>query len=128
ALRYHEADDMSDEHDDNPVVEQRAADPQQRRLVELRGPGGPPELVVAVAPDESDDHQRQRHVRDDVPEDLQRTVAAAHRVPPTVRRDAVRASTGTVTEYGSIPTDSLGGPSCAMRCASRRVVSGSGSG
>ena len=40
-----------DEDDQDAEVEQRAADAQQPRLVELRRPGGPAELVVAPAPD-----------------------------------------------------------------------------
>ena len=52
-------------------------EPQQPVLVELRGPGGPAELVVAVAPDVADDEDRQAQVGDDDPEE------GAHRGAPT---------------------------------------------
>ena len=49
-LRHQQADDVAADDAEHPEVEQRAADPQQPVLVELGGPGGPAELVVAVAP------------------------------------------------------------------------------
>src|SRR5699024_8256719 len=113
-------------HHDDAVVEQRAADPQHPRFVELGRAGGPAELVVPVAPEHPAEHAYQRHVRDHVPEHCQ--CAAGHRDPPVACNEAVRLSTGTVTEYGSRPTDSCGGPSPAMRWASRKVAPASCSG
>ena len=52
-----ETPDVPDEDDEDAEVEQRRPDPQQSRLVELGGAGGPAELVVAVAP-EGAEHQR----------------------------------------------------------------------
>ena len=61
--------DVPEEHHKNAEVEQRARDPQQPRLIELRRAGGPPELVVTITPPGSDGDDRQRHVRHHVPED-----------------------------------------------------------
>ena len=49
-LRHQQPDDVAADDAEHPEVEQRAADPQEPVLVELGGPGGPAELVVAVAP------------------------------------------------------------------------------
>ena len=43
-------------------MKHRTADPQQPRLVQLRRPGGPAELVVAVAPPGADHHDRQHNI------------------------------------------------------------------
>ena len=56
-LRDHQAADVADEDHQDAEVEQRRADPQQPRLVQLGGPGGPAELVVAVAPDRAADQR-----------------------------------------------------------------------
>ena len=65
-----QADHVAEEDAEDAEVEQRAADAQQPVLVELRGAGGPAELVVAVAPDVADDEDRQADVRDDHPQEL----------------------------------------------------------
>lgn len=58
---------MSGEHRLDAEMEDGAGDAQQSRLVDLRGPRGPAELVVAVAPRAHDQH-RQRDVGRDAPE------------------------------------------------------------
>ncbi len=62
ALGDDQSADVPDQHQQDPEVEQRAADAQQPPFVELRGAGGPAELVVAVAPDVSEDEHREADV------------------------------------------------------------------
>ena len=65
-----QADDVAEEDPDDAEVEQRAADPQQPVLVELGGPGGPAELVVAVTPQVAHDEGREADVGEDHVEEL----------------------------------------------------------
>ena len=84
-LRDHQADDVADDHDEDAEVEQRAAEPQQPRLVELRRAGGPAELVVPPPPDGAADAGRdERHdVRQAPPHRAARSAPVeAHRPRP----------------------------------------------
>ena len=91
--------DVPDDHDEQAEVEQRAADPQQPRLVELRGAGGPAELVVAVAPDRAADQDGEHDVGQHAPE---------QDVAPASSRWL--QSGGSRRGVGSSPTCSRGGP------------------
>src|SRR5690606_16205939 len=95
---------------------QRAAQPEQPLLVQLRRAGGPAELVVAVAPDVAADEDRDGHVRQSHPQDHVHG-AECHALPLAIARP-----------YGSRPTCSCSGPVAAKRATavrSRLVNAGS---
>src|SRR5690606_26871191 len=104
------ADDVADDHHEEAEVEQRAADAQQPRFVQLRGAGGPAELVVAVPPDRAEDQDRDHHVRQHAP---QQDVEGAHRGPPGGKGAS------------SSPTCSCGGP---VRASARAPATSAGEG
>src|SRR5690606_23031248 len=85
-LRDDQTDDVTGEHTEHAEVEQGAADAQQLALVELRGAGGPPELVIAPAPDVPDDEGRQAQVRNDDPEEFTQRGAPTGMVGPRSAR------------------------------------------
>src|SRR5213075_1400951 len=93
----------------------RTAPAQKPVLVQLGRPGGPAELVVAVAPEVSDHEHRQAHVGKDHPQDL------VHRRAPG--NDGIgsgcgarsRAGSKAGVAYGVSPTSFCGGPSAARR-------------
>ena len=64
-----EAADVPDEDEQDAEVEERRADAQQARLVELGRAGRPAELVVAVAPDGAADEARDAEVGQDAPQE-----------------------------------------------------------
>ena len=68
-LRDHQAEEVPEDDEEQPVVEQRRAVAQEALLVQLAGPGGPAELVVAVPPDRPHHQHGEGHVRHDHPED-----------------------------------------------------------
>src|SRR5690606_28275032 len=78
-LGHHQADEVPAEHQQDADVEQRAAPAQDVALVQLRGAGGPAELVVPVAVDRAQYEHHQGHVRQDRPE---QDVRGAHLRPP----------------------------------------------
>ena len=80
-LGDHQAHDVSRQHGQDAEVEQRGRDAQQTGLVELRGAGGPPELVVLVAPDQPAHQGQHDHVRQDSPE---QDVDHVHGFPPVM--------------------------------------------
>ena len=91
----HEADEVADDDEDEAEVEQRRADPQQPRLVQLRGARGPAELVVAVAPDRAADEQRQHDVREDSPQQhVHREASRARAAAAAGRRRRARPPRG----------------------------------
>src|SRR5680860_900120 len=123
ALGYAEPDDVAEEHADDPEVEQRATDPQQPVLVELRGPRGPAELVVAVPPEMAHHEDRETDVRDDHPQDLVHP-GAPGKVgmgnPDGVAPDEGVAGLNCGVAKGARPTSSSGGPSAARRRTASR--------
>src|SRR5690606_5105420 len=119
-LRDQHAEHMTAEHPEHAEVEQRAAQAKQAALVDLRGAGGPAELVVAVPPDVAEHERGERDVGQDHPQLGGQGQTGVHRRPSeSVNSDGSRAN-------GSSPTSSSGGPSAASSAMRRRsaVVSG----
>ena len=112
---------MAEEDGQDPEVEQRAAPAQQPVLVELRRPGRPAELVVAVAPHVADDEGRQADVGHDHPQEgvhpqpPPRNVGIGSSVGPALEPGAAGPGSKPGVAYGVSPTSSAGGPSAASR-------------
>ena len=92
-LRDDQPADVPDDHEQQAEVEQRRADPQQPRLVQLRRARRPAELVVAVAPDRAADQDRDHDVREHAPQQRRSSLvhparAAQRQQPRVVRRPA----------------------------------------
>ena len=110
-------------------MEQRAADPQQPVLVQLGGPGGPAELVVAVSPDVADHEGRQAQVGKDHPQEFghARTPGKVGVGSSTVRCRSVGApGLNWGLANGDSPTSSSGGPAIASRRTASRSSPRSG--
>src|SRR5699024_5714161 len=80
---------VPEEDPDDPVVEQRGADRQQFRLVDLAGAGGPAESVVAEPPDVAEHEDGEHHIRQHHPQQQLEHRDLAHDGRPLIR------STGT---------------------------------
>ena len=121
---------MAADDPEHPEVEQRAADAQQPVLVELGGPRGPAELVVAVAPQVPDDEGRQADVGDDDEEELVHARAPGNdgMGSRVVSGAAPLAAPGLNCGLanGASPTSSSGGPSAARRRTASRSSPRSG--
>src|ERR1019366_7074435 len=105
-LGHQDPEHVAADDEQDAEVKQRRAEPQQAALIQLAGPGGPAELVVAVAPDMAEHEYGDGHVRGDDP-----------RRPPMYSGGA----------NGSRPPSSAGGPvraSSSARCRSRGAASG----
>ena len=102
-------------------------EPQQPVLVELGGPGGPAELVVAVAPEVADHERRQAHVRDDHPQERVHQRAPGNDGIGSGARPVGRpAGLNSGVANGARPTSSSGGPSAASRRTASRSSPRSG--
>ena len=112
-----EAADVPEEDEQDAEVEERRADAQQARLVELRRAGRPPELVVAVAPDGAADEARDAEVGQHAPQE------GVHERAPAVAADGTGCSGRSLGSYGSSPTASVGcGPLIPTICHDRGAV------
>lgn len=74
-LRDEQPHHVSHDNGEDAEVEQRTGDPHQFAFVQLTRAGRPTEAVVAVTPDHAHDEDRNRHIRQDVP---QQDVSGAH--------------------------------------------------
>src|SRR6478735_6445535 len=129
-LRHQQTDQVAPDDTQHPEVEQRAPDAQQPVLVQLGGPGGPSELVVAVPPPVTDHEGGQAQVGHDDEEEL------VHRRAPgkdgmgssVVSGSPVEAAPGLNcgAANGASPTSSSGGPSAARRRTASRSSPSSG--
>lgn len=106
---------VAGDHEQQAVVEERARDPQQPALVQLTGPGGEAETVVAVAPGRPRHQHHQGQVRQDAP---QGGVQVPHRRAPS---SCGRGWAGKGPRT-SRPTASVGGPVRVRRRASSRLA------
>ena len=129
-LRDAQPDDVADEDAEDAEVEQRAADAQQPVLVELRGPGGPAELVVAVAPASGRRRRRSGRRRERPPTGARSSAAPPGNDGIGSGSPAVRPSPPARAELGvangARPTSSSGGPSAASRRTASRSSPRSG--